>query len=209
MPDGGEAHGPRARVRAAGQRRRRRSRPRPASAVSRPSGADGSLVLRHQTSERTLARLEGAAAARRHARWRRRPTRSTCLADGSLTPFVLDNPHPEVSWRTLFGKVWYEGYAQPEYVWQSTGATDDFESKLSLVPADLRHDQGHALRDAVRGAARGAGGALHVAVRPPDHQGEDQADGRDHGGAAERRHRVPGGAVPGRRSSRGTWWRSS
>jgi phosphate transport system permease protein len=34
----------------------------------------------------------------------------------------------------LFGKVWYEGYAQPEYVWQSTGATDDFEPKLSLMP---------------------------------------------------------------------------
>jgi phosphate transport system permease protein len=34
----------------------------------------------------------------------------------------------------LFGKVWYEGYTEPEYVWQSTGATDDFEAKLSLVP---------------------------------------------------------------------------
>ena len=34
----------------------------------------------------------------------------------------------------LFGKVWYEGYPQPEYVWQSTGATDDFEAKFSLVP---------------------------------------------------------------------------
>ena len=34
----------------------------------------------------------------------------------------------------MFGKVWYEGYPQPEYVWQSTGATDDFEPKISLVP---------------------------------------------------------------------------
>jgi phosphate transport system permease protein len=96
-------------------------------------GADGSLVLRHQTSERTLARLEGIPATgvmlvapKADALY--------LLANGSLTPFVLDNPHPEVSWRTLFGKVWYEGYAGPEYVWQSTGATDDFESKLSLVP---------------------------------------------------------------------------
>jgi len=39
-----------------------------------------------------------------------------------------------VSLRTLFRKVWYEGYGSPEYVWQSTGSTDDFESKLSLVP---------------------------------------------------------------------------
>ena len=34
----------------------------------------------------------------------------------------------------MFGKVWYEGYAKPEYVWQSTGGSDDFEPKLSLVP---------------------------------------------------------------------------
>ena len=45
----------------------------------------------------------------------------------------LDNPHPEITWRTLFGKVWYE-YSQPEYVWQSTGGTDDFEAKFSLTP---------------------------------------------------------------------------
>jgi phosphate transport system permease protein len=30
--------------------------------------------------------------------------------------------------------VWYEGYSQPEYVWQSTGGTDDFEAKFSLTP---------------------------------------------------------------------------
>jgi len=36
--------------------------------------------------------------------------------------------------KSLFGKVWYEGYTQPEYVWQSTGGTDDFEAKLSLTP---------------------------------------------------------------------------
>jgi phosphate transport system permease protein len=35
---------------------------------------------------------------------------------------------------SLFGKIWYEGYDQPAYVWQSTGGTDDFEAKLSLTP---------------------------------------------------------------------------
>jgi phosphate transport system permease protein len=43
-------------------------------------------------------------------------------------------PHPEVTWRALFGKTWYEGYDRPEYVWQSSGGTDDFEAKLSLTP---------------------------------------------------------------------------
>jgi phosphate transport system permease protein len=53
---------------------------------------------------------------------------------GEIDRFAVSNPHPEVSWHTLFGKVWYEGYAQPEYVWQSTGANDAFEPKISLVP---------------------------------------------------------------------------
>ena len=51
-----------------------------------------------------------------------------------MARYEIASPHPEVSWRALFGKVWYEGYAKPEYVWQSTGGTDDFEPKLSLVP---------------------------------------------------------------------------
>jgi phosphate transport system permease protein len=46
----------------------------------------------------------------------------------------VENPHPEVSLRTLFGRVWYEGYSKPEYVWQSTGGSDDFEAKFSLTP---------------------------------------------------------------------------
>jgi phosphate transport system permease protein len=53
---------------------------------------------------------------------------------GRLSHWAVHNPHPEASWRALFGRVWYEGYAQPEYVWQSTGGTDDFEAKFSLTP---------------------------------------------------------------------------
>ena len=53
---------------------------------------------------------------------------------GRLAQWTVDNPHPEVNVRTLFGRVWYEGYSQPAWVWQSTGGTDDFESKMSLTP---------------------------------------------------------------------------
>lgn len=53
---------------------------------------------------------------------------------GSYELWGLDNPHPEVSWKTLFGRVHYEGYQESEHVWQSTGATDDFEPKLSVIP---------------------------------------------------------------------------
>jgi phosphate transport system permease protein len=53
---------------------------------------------------------------------------------GVLSDWEMHNPHPEVTLKTLFGRVWYEGYSRPEYVWQSTGGTDDFEAKLSLTP---------------------------------------------------------------------------
>jgi phosphate transport system permease protein len=46
----------------------------------------------------------------------------------------LYNPHPEITLKSLFGKVWYEGYEAPAFVWQSTGGTDDFEAKFSLTP---------------------------------------------------------------------------
>ncbi len=55
-------------------------------------------------------------------------------ADGALESWELYAPHPETTLRSLFGKVWYEGYDKPEYVWQSTGGTDDFEPKISLTP---------------------------------------------------------------------------
>ena len=48
--------------------------------------------------------------------------------------YELEDPHPESSLKALFGKVWYEGSPEPKYEWQSTGATDDFEPKLSLIP---------------------------------------------------------------------------
>lgn len=48
--------------------------------------------------------------------------------------YRLHDPHPEASLKALFGKVWYEGYAEPRYEWQSTGSTDDFEPKLSMIP---------------------------------------------------------------------------
>ncbi len=54
--------------------------------------------------------------------------------DGVASVLNLDNPHPEISWRSLWGKVWYEGYTEPEYVWQSSAASQDFEPKFSLVP---------------------------------------------------------------------------
>ncbi|PIE23895.1 MAG: hypothetical protein CSA62_05745 [Planctomycetota bacterium] len=46
----------------------------------------------------------------------------------------LKNEHPELTLGTLFTPVWYEGANQPAYEWQSTGATEDYEPKLSFMP---------------------------------------------------------------------------
>ena len=43
-------------------------------------------------------------------------------------------PHPEITFKTLFQKVWYEGYPEPDFTWQSSAGTDDYESKFSLIP---------------------------------------------------------------------------
>lgn len=57
------------------------------------------------------------------------------VVDGKqVTLFNLDNEHPEITWSALWQEVWYEGYPEPAYIWQSTSASDDFEAKMSLVP---------------------------------------------------------------------------
>lgn len=55
-------------------------------------------------------------------------------SDNRLVSTILDNPHPEPSMQTLFGKIQYEGYEKKEYMWQSTGGDDSFEPKFSLTP---------------------------------------------------------------------------
>jgi phosphate transport system permease protein len=47
------------------------------------------------------------------------------------------NRHPESSWKALWNRVWYEGRSTPDFVWQSSSATDEFEPKFSLVPLSV------------------------------------------------------------------------
>ena len=48
--------------------------------------------------------------------------------------WYLHNEHPEISWKSIWGKVWYESRDKPEYIWQSSSASSDFEPKFSLTP---------------------------------------------------------------------------
>ena len=53
---------------------------------------------------------------------------------GVIYHFKVDNEHPEISWSSMWDQVWYEGYEKPEYIWQSSSSSNDFEPKYSLVP---------------------------------------------------------------------------
>ncbi|WP_310733450.1 ABC transporter permease subunit [Colwellia sp. BRX10-3] len=56
------------------------------------------------------------------------------FTNNELAIFSVENEHPEVTWQALWEEVWYEGYPEPEFIWQSTSGSDDFEAKFSLVP---------------------------------------------------------------------------
>jgi len=56
------------------------------------------------------------------------------FSEQELSIFSVENEHPEVTWQALWQEVWYEGYPEPEFIWQSTSGSDDFEAKFSLVP---------------------------------------------------------------------------
>lgn len=97
-------------------------------------GASGTVALYYSTSGRRLL----------VDRWSSGPVTALAVdpkADGGVAVVggrtlrrAISNPHPEASLGTLFLPTWYEGYAAPDWVWQSTGGSDASEPKLSLWP---------------------------------------------------------------------------
>ena len=97
--------------------------------------AGGKLGIYHTTAERMVAlqQIAGGAVSRMAIA----PRANGMLVErpgGRLSVLEVENKHPEVSWRSLWGKVWYESRQQPEYIWQSSSASSDFEPKFSLTP---------------------------------------------------------------------------
>ncbi len=95
---------------------------------------DGKVALRHATSAQTLLWIDAAQGGSTVTFSPKANGAVTVTASGGVRNWEIFNPHPEVNVAALFGKIWYEGYESPGYVWQSSGGTDDFEAKLSLVP---------------------------------------------------------------------------
>ncbi|MEH2921106.1 ABC transporter permease subunit [Samsonia erythrinae] len=51
--------------------------------------------------------------------------------------YRVDNPYPDIGWRGLWQKLWYENYPEPAYIWQSTSADDSYQTKFSMMPLML------------------------------------------------------------------------
>jgi phosphate transport system permease protein len=92
------------------------------------------LALMVSTSERVLWEGSSPVAGATAIAYAPKADGALVAGPGVAGTVSIDAPHPEVSLRALFGKIWYEGYQKPEYVWQSSSGTEDFEPKLSLTP---------------------------------------------------------------------------
>ncbi len=96
--------------------------------------ADGTLNLYSSTANRQALSeplFDGAADAFALA-----PRADALLVQHGdrLSYWHVDNEHPEISWSAYWEKVWYEGYEEPDYIWQSSASNNDFEPKYSLMP---------------------------------------------------------------------------
>ena len=97
--------------------------------------ASGRIGIYHSTAHRNL--LVEQVADSPIVAIANAPRSDTFLAEdskGQLHFWHVHNEHPEVSWSALWGKVHYEGYSKPSYIWQSSSASNDFEPKFSLTP---------------------------------------------------------------------------
>ncbi|AXV66519.1 ABC transporter permease subunit [Pseudoalteromonas lipolytica] len=98
------------------------------------AGANGELGIYYTTSEAKLWQGKVSDGPIDNFAIAPRSNAALILADDALKVIEIHNEHPEVTWSALWQEVWYEGYPEPAYIWQSTSASDDFESKFSLVP---------------------------------------------------------------------------
>jgi len=99
--------------------------------------AGGEFGIYHTTAERTLLIEPLVDAASKHVSIAISPRANGLLSvtsEGKAKLLHIENEHPDVSWHSLWEKVWYESRDKPEHIWQSSSASNDFEPKFSLTP---------------------------------------------------------------------------
>jgi phosphate transport system permease protein len=91
----------------------------------------GTVHLYYSTNERLCLSFSGKPGQR----YSMSEKGDALVSYGADTEIIrIRNLHPDISIKSLFGKIWYEGHPEPVYSYQSTGASDDFEPKYSLMP---------------------------------------------------------------------------
>ncbi len=95
--------------------------------------ANNTAHLAYTTSNRVLTSIDFDAMPKLLVFSPRADRLVTYQAD-QIQTYAIQNAHPEISWNSLWGKVWYEGYEEPVFSWQSSSADTDFEAKFSLTP---------------------------------------------------------------------------
>lgn len=96
--------------------------------------ADGTLGLFHSTAAREVF---SDSLGDKPIDWLAMAPRGNAVvvaSGGQVQAFDVHNEHPEVSLSSLWSEVWYERYDAPQYTWQSSSASNDFEPKFSLMP---------------------------------------------------------------------------
>ena len=97
--------------------------------------AHGNLGLYHATAERHLTTVASGLNDIAAGSFAPRANAAVLVSKaGRVQLYAVDNPHPEVSFKGLWNQIWYENRAHPDYIWQSSSASSDFEPKFSLTP---------------------------------------------------------------------------
>jgi phosphate transport system permease protein len=95
----------------------------------------GGVNLYYATSERLLVERATDAAPAHLAAFAPRANAVVLeTTQGEIRSAHIENEYPEISFGSLWGKVWYESYEEPDYVWQSAATNSDFEPKFSVAP---------------------------------------------------------------------------
>lgn len=96
--------------------------------------AGGVLSYYYTTSERLITQEKMSDTPIRAIMVSARSRGILVQTEDAYSFMHMDMEHPDISAKSTWGKVWYESYSAPDYIWQSSSGTTDFESKLSLMP---------------------------------------------------------------------------
>ena len=95
--------------------------------------ANGGVRALHASSGKTVAKLDTDERVRTVS-LAPKTDGFIVVTQTGYTIGSVELGHPDVTPRSLFAPMLYEGQLEPQYVYQASGATDAAEPKLSLVP---------------------------------------------------------------------------